>query len=66
MTDIAQDVGQNDDPDGEERKLFEGLVICLGKKFHKKYPDLCKTVKLHGGEFRWTYDKAITHLLFEV
>lgn len=45
-------------------KIFDGLVISLAAKLHKEFSNLSKVVTTHGGEFRWTYDKACTHFLF--
>lgn len=44
--------------------IFDGLVISLASKLHKEFSHLSKVVTAHGGEFRWTYDKACTHFLF--
>nr|XP_039271053.1 DNA topoisomerase 2-binding protein 1-like [Styela clava] len=51
--------------DPSSSNIFSNLVISLAKKLHNQFSDLGKLISNHGGEFRWTYDNACTHFLFQ-
>nr|CAB3267172.1 DNA topoisomerase 2-binding protein 1-like [Phallusia mammillata] len=56
---------ENSQTDIENSKPLQGVVVYVCKKLSKQRMELSATVRELGGEFRWTYDAACTHFIFQ-